>query len=376
VGPCPLRTRNDGGSFQKTRRLAKGILTQPVHILIRIEPPIAATRSVAGLSFPAHLKIGPARITLPSEHADVQTPTSSLMSGWPPFPGAQPPMPLRSVASMWASSSVRLQPSNNQLNIEALLLRIEMEDEVLTATFPGSTIGEAIEEWLQVARDWLAAWTRSPQDNIESRRHPDLIAVYKTDKWTRITSTGTAGHLMTGTQLVDVDQIRAAFAAASAAARHPAGELRSTVVIPPAYQMFQRALLNYYLGDHRSAVIDACCAAELVMGSIVRRSLSEQGVEDLVCDRIIERASGVVEMFRLYFVAHGSQASDNQVAGQLAGPRNKAAHGGVAPTADELTRAFQLTRLLLGEAHPLPDSAMLQTRARSVLRAKPEDIEG
>jgi hypothetical protein len=97
--------------------------------------------------------------------------------------------------------------------------------------------------------------------------------------------------------------------------------------IPLQYALLQRAVSDYHNGDSRQSVINACAAAEVSLSAAVRKALSSAKVEDEAAGRIITRASGVVEMFRLFIVSGGKTAvSDNRVMAQLAGPRNAAAH--------------------------------------------------
>jgi hypothetical protein len=83
---------------------------------------------------------------------------------------------------------------------------------------------------------------------------------------------------------------------------------------------------------------------------------------------VITRASGIVEIFRLYLVARGSTFSDSRMADQLAGPRNRAAHAGITPSEDELRRAIATSSAVLHEACPLPDDFVLLKRAKLLER--------
>ena len=344
-------------------------MTIAVHVLFRIDPPIAATRDVAGKQYNIYMPLGPGRLTLPRGHETPSHDVPTLTSGWPPFPGSAPPLPLRPIGAGWAVGSLSVVPSQHQLNIEAMSCRLSVTEEIATEQMFINRLSTAVSDWLEIVRGWIGAWTRAPQERLTQQLHLDLVVAYKPkSQWMRLTSRGSTSPPVLGSPLVSNEQLRAAFSAASAACRL-SGDARGSLTLPIEHQMYLRALTNDRLGNQRSAVIDACCAAELAMGSVVRAALRAQGIDDARSDKVIERASGVVEMFRLYLVAHGSAISDGRVINELAGPRNRAAHGGRTPSPEEMERALATSRLVLDEASPLASPTDLLHKIRTFTRA-------
>jgi hypothetical protein len=212
-------------------------MTKLVHIVFRVEPPIAADRSIAGKKFKIHLATGPAEVTLPLAHADQGQPGDATRSGWPHFPGARPPLPLQNVGG-WVQSNAFIVPSDQQLNIQALSCRTRLPDEEVDDPMFDDRLGRAIAEWLETVRDWIGAWTRAPQVTLLRQNRPPLVSMYADSKgvMTRHISGGTVDTLVPGLPLATPGQIAACIKAASVAARlATAGSAQLTV--PLQYRM-------------------------------------------------------------------------------------------------------------------------------------------
>jgi len=343
-----------------------------VHILFRVDPPIPADKAVAGRRYQIQFKTGPARLTLPTDHTNSPTEAPTLHADWPRFPGPAQPVPLQALGgALWAASSVHVVPSEHQHNIQAMLCRAAVDDEVIKEGMALVEVAIAVSEWLSTVRNWLGAWTWAPQHTLVTQSRPDIVAAYKREgKWTRVISGGARPTLVMGLPLVSPEQLGAAFRAASAAAILGDDDARQAVVLPLEHQLLARAQLNSLLGDSRAAVIDSCCAAEVAMGKAVNRALKERGVDEAARDRMVNRTSGAVEMFRLYLVARESAATEHRIMDQLAGPRNNAAHGGKIPATDVVERSLNTSRILVEEASPLPAPAALSRTSHELLKAR------
>lgn len=326
-----------------------------IETIVSVLPPIAATTELAGRKYKVHLQTGPAQIVLPLESSEIPPPTRpNQRSTWPPFPGKREPPVLRPVG-MSVGATATAVPAMNQLNIDALIFRTDLNDTPMESGSHGEIdLAEAISNWLEIARSWIGCWTKSPQSSLVRHVHSETKGIYRKDgKWARFSVLGDRPLFVTGAYLVEPEVIGAAFMAASAQLRLPVG-----------HEMLTRALTNHRLGDNRTCVIDACSAAEMALAASVRAVIGELAMDDKTREKILSSASGVVEVFRLFLVAHGSAVSMAQVVDQLAGPRNSAAHDGVQPTDQVATRALRTANLLLQEASPLPLPAEVLRAAR------------
>jgi hypothetical protein len=256
-----------------------------------------------------------------------------------------------------AESSVARVPSSNQLNVDAFLCREAVaESWNKPGSFGGIQLAQAIGDWLEIARSWIGVWSGGPQVALVRRSHPEIEGIFRQEgAWTRISVGGHVETFVQGPLLATSEHIRAAFAAASA-----------QVSLPLAHRMLTRATMSFYLGDYRACVVDACCAAEVALGTAVFATIQQRDMDDKTRETFLSKPSGVIELFRLFLVARGSAISAERVMDQLAGPRNKAAHKGDKPTQQEAKRALQTTDLLLKEASPLPSPSGLLRSTRAV----------
>jgi hypothetical protein len=106
----------------------------------------------------------------------------------------------------------------------------------------------------------------------------------------------------------------------------------------------------------------------MALGRAVRNHLLARSVDKSVIDSILKRANGIVEVFRLHMVAADSAISLKKVIDQLAGPRNDAAHDGLAPSTLVAKKALETAGQMLHEVSPLEDPHLLIKRVRRELR--------
>ena len=335
-------------------------MTLLIDTVVRIEPPIKATREVAGKEYRIRLPTGPATIVLSVEPRDQAAGGGAVPVTWPTFPGKVLPPVLRPVGYR-VGTSAQLLPSAGQFDIEAMRCRLKVDESVTDPTsfeWP-MTIGVAFGAWLQKAREWIGAWNGMPQADLTRRMHPYMEAIYRKDGiWVRIgIGSGDVSMIFPGHPLVRPPALFGAFDAASAG-----------MELPLQHRLLETARVHLLLEDHRSCTIDACCAAEVALSNAVIESMKRnRGLSDREAKDFVVSAHGVVDVFRLYLAACGSAVSEGQVKGRLAGPRNRAAHEGDELSKDDAEAALETAKKLITEATPLETPAQVRRRARGVL---------
>ena len=126
----------------------------------------------------------------------------------------------------------------------------------------------------------------------------------------------------------------------------------SAATLPPfAHLLLADARAAVRRRDMRRAVIEAGTAAEVVLAEVITANMAG-GPEEI--DRVTQ-ASGAMGLYDLA-AALGVwlPVSRERVAGQLAGPRNAAAHAGLVPTREVLGRALSVAASLVTSLSPLP----------------------
>jgi hypothetical protein len=111
--------------------------------------------------------------------------------------------------------------------------------------------------------------------------------------------------------------------------------------------------------DFRRATIDSCTAAEVSLArAIGPKLLGLPSLDDSL-------PQGVVELFRTWVCLGGNPpVSEAHVKHQLAGPRNRAAHGGDPLNIDVADQALGTARKLVNVADPLPGPGIAAAVAR------------
>lgn len=247
--------------------------------------------------------------------------------------------------------------SAGQSFVEAIRLHIPIGD--VDGSVPGQMkeIGQKFDLWYNIVRDWVSAWSGQVRYREFNHEESHIHATIKVDGKRGLYGSGqTGGRIFIGEPMATREQVEAAFFCASKDYR-----------IPLQYALLQRAVSDYHNRDSRQSAINACAAAEVSLSIAVRKALSSAKVADEAAGRIINRTSGVVEMFRLFIVAGGkTDVSDNRVMDQLAKPRNIAAHDGISPSSTDLERAINTAKQIVADAAPLPEPAAAKRLARKL----------
>lgn len=150
-------------------------------------------------------------------------------------------------------------------------------------------------------------------------------------------------------------QLRAAFRLAS-----------DGTALPVATDLLLAATSAVFI-DTRRSVIDACAASESAIVDRLQTDLRSRGITEKTMRAIIGQANGVVDLARLAMVSgFDVPVSLGQIADQLAGPRNRAAHAGDRLDPDTARAALRTARALVGAFAPLP-------RPESILRHSPTE---
>jgi hypothetical protein len=208
--------------------------------------------------------------------------------------------------------------------------------------------------WVATAFDWLCAWSGQLRHSQLSLEEGHL---YARDRGAVYGSDHTIKAMMAfGQRPSTVDEIRGAFTLAS-----------RKYELPLTYAMLSRARTAFAHGEMRQSVIDACTAAEVALAVPVRRWMEDASGPSEAVEKVLGR-SGIVELFRLY-VAMGGQLTihEKRLMNQLAEPRNRATHAGVAPERNEAQRALEIASAIISGVLPLlksTDTTRRQPRVR------------
>jgi hypothetical protein len=328
----------------------------PVQMLVRIDPPIAALYEVEGKKLNIKLGNTRAKICFPF-NGPLSGVSSSNLATWPTFPGTRVPYVLTPIEA-GVPVSLTLIPQPKQFDFDAIMFLVSGNPAELTTHQDVIDLTALLGEWITTFRAWIRLWTRAPQVPIIRSLHPAVRVAYRMDDtWRRFHLPGESRVYIFGTTLASSQMIDAAAAAASA-----------RIEPQPEQSMLARAGDHYLNQDTRRAVIDSCTAAEMALGRAVRNHLLARSVDKSVIDSILKRANGIVEVFRLHMVAADSAISLKKVIDQLAGPRNDAAHDGLAPSTLVAKKALETAGQMLHEVSPLEDPHLLIKRVRRELR--------
>jgi hypothetical protein len=337
VGP----TRWDHGGMPRT-----------VDSIAWLDTPFWVDRALAGESY--RITLGPSRVRLTLPLENVGDTIHSSMRRTPPaprFPGTRRPAPLRAPRS---DSGSALVVPDGMLVITAVRLRIPAEGDLAIGsytTWPIGTVGAVFGAWLVRAEAWLDAWTGTIRQPVMKIGTPLIRAALPTDEGglAGVAAGGPVPVVIRGQRWATPEEVTAGFAAAS-----------SQLDVPLAHVILRRSLVEFYSGESRLCVIDACSAAEIALDAALTAHLRARGLPGAETERLLRLGSGIAEAFPAYrdIVAAGRSAvSRNRVIDQLADPRNRAVHAGEHPNEAVALRAIETARLLLQEALPLPGPA-------------------
>jgi len=333
-----------------------------VESIVWLDTPLWVDQAAAGTSYLITLMSRRVRLTLPLENlGDVIPPTGRGSPSAPLFPGRRRPAPLRAPhAESW---SAQVAP-DGLLMVTAVWLRIPADGDLAVdsyTTWPITRVGAAFGAWLARAEAWLDAWTDAVRQPVTRTGTPRIRAAIRTEDGTLagVSTGGPVPVVISGQRWATPDEVTAAFAAASGG-----------LDVPLAHAVLRRSLVEFHRGDYSLCVIDACSAAEIAIDAALTGRLNARGLDDGEIERLVGLAPGISKAFSLYrelVVAGESAVSQNRVDKKLAKPRNRAAHAGDHPDEEVAKRALETAALLVREAVPLPQPAVIltETRARS-----------
>jgi len=134
------------------------------------------------------------------------------------------------------------------------------------------------------------------------------------------------------------------------------------IELPPEHRFLMQAIMALAETDYRRAVIDAGTASEVALASAISELLHAKDVPQEFIEHLILRANGIEGLFSEYLslgnpspVSRKKKISLGALKAQLAGVRNKSAHAGTVPSAEEATRAVELAHSIVIAAHPLEE---------------------
>jgi hypothetical protein len=325
-----------------------------------LDTPLWVDRALAGMSYRITLGSSRVRLTLPLENVgDTIHASTRPTPPAPRFPGTRRPAPLRAPSS--AAGSALVIP-DGMLVVTAVRLRIPAEGNLAIGsytTWPIGQVGGVFGAWLVRAEAWLDAWTGTIRQPVMKVGTPLIRAALPTDEGglAGVAAGGPVPVVIRGQRWATPEEVMAGFAAAS-------GELD----VPLAHTIFRRSLVEFYAGESRLCVIDACSAAEIALATALTGHLRARGLPEAEIEQLLRLASGIADSYPTYrdIVAAGQSAvSRGQVIDQLANPRNRAVHAGEHPDEAIARRAIETAGLLVQEAVPLPRPADMLTLARS-----------
>jgi hypothetical protein len=132
-------------------------------------------------------------------------------------------------------------------------------------------LGRAFDAWYGVVRNRICSWTGQLRDRDLRREECRISATIRVGGKPSLYGSGvTTGQVLPmGERASTPSEMVAAFSCASAG-----------YDLPLPHTLLMRARAELTLGDNRQAVIDACTAAEVSLGSAVKASLNAADVPE------------------------------------------------------------------------------------------------
>jgi hypothetical protein len=230
--------------------------------------------------------------------------------------------------------------------VTTLLIHVTLDVDPKTESYPGAAegLGDVLVPWWSRVMTWIELWTGQI---LTPESGPDVGLT--SSIWTvaydhpRRMLTGFANPsfvtLQPHTMAISGDDLQAAFDRAG-----------GDETPPPEWELYLRSGRR---SDLRLRIIDVATAVEVALSRALDRRLSAQ--PKAARDRITTMANGVVGLIDLLESIDGTEhPRRNLVMNRIAGPRNRAAHRGITPTPDEVTKASSTARILLDEYSPVP----------------------
>ena len=321
------------------------VQTHPVktEFVIPIEPPIFAASDVIGKHFNISVNQRPAVLTFPSSLPPKMTDGPHPWN-WPTFPGRPGSHAIeRTKNVLFGSGRGGIRTDTDPFEVHAIRIRLNRDPDATSKSESSAVIYREAAALLRIARNWLEAWTRSPQVEIRWAIQPNGIgADFSDGYWSAYFLTGTSVLRNTGRALPDLEVFKTAFLAGSVGTE-----------LPLQHQMLVRSEFEYVTLQYRNTVIDACSAAEIALSARIREGLGDQLSRSNTAQASLEGVLGVVELFRIYDAMFGSDVHIGDVKHKLARTRNTAVHTGADPSSGDAKLAIHVAGHLVGESTPL-----------------------
>ena len=322
------------------------------------DEPILVPRTFAGRSFQVTVGGLPAVLTLPLSGPDSFHASSS--GGARPLPTLPPP-PLAEPLSpkIFSAGGVSRPTPPHVLVIEGFRLRWrdgELAEKLRANELAAqSSFIEVLGDWLSSVGDWLAVWSGNPRSFVQLPAPPRVRIAAPGSPMPHEAGGGGVPVFVTGLRSSSADELKGAFAAASL-----------EMQVPLEWRLLSEASVHVLRRERRHAVISACGAAEVALAAEARRVLARAGRKPAEIKAILDRVSGVVELYRLSAARRqGLAVSIGQVMNQLAKPRNEAAHEGADIDEDAARDALRTAKALV-EVCPLPRPRALARQLKAL----------
>lgn len=317
------------------------IIVSESEYIVQLDPPIPLAQDGIGRRLKIRVGDNTGFITLPKVEASHDSPIATPRK-WPVFPGYPSSHVDRLTSNVSLESGTVFFPHAAVFHASALRVRLN-RNPTMSSTKRSAEIYREIVQIVAIARNWLAAWTRIPQIVIHQNMYPygigaDLIG----DVWRAYFLPGSSVLYPQSDDGIPFEYVKVAIRAGSVG--HD---------VPPEHQLLTNSESGIFSLQHRTTVIDLCCAAELALSSRVRLQLDESSTRTNSSKSILRGVTGIVELFRIYDGMFGSALSVDDVREKLAAVRNKAVHEGVEPSVAQLKLAMEVARRLVFEASPL-----------------------
>lgn len=307
-------------------------------ILIAVNPSIPSVGEVAGMRFSVRIAGYEGYVSLPLNERRPQSNESfDSHDQWPSFAYHDGfPNPSTATASVRGSASIVSGPT--QLNVGALHFEIEGVTGVSGSSWNASAFHASLQDWLRIFRSWIGQWTQLPQSETAQRIHGVTKFLFE-ENGVMVPHyfEGTLQTLFVGYELADESMFSTAIQAAS-----------SGFEVDEELQMLARAHLGLLRRDYRASIIDSCSAVEMSLIQWITKEFTHR-YDAKTAKQLTKRLNGVAALFKIYFAAHGSKVTFEEVFEQLARPRNRALHNGEKFSEDDADRSFKMAKNLISE---------------------------
>jgi hypothetical protein len=319
-----------------------------VEALVWIYPPLTVDVALAGTAYNVRIAGLDMVLTLPcngAEHYEFPQPEQVYRSPTFPVPPVVQPGP-----DPRKRFHMKVQVPDHILAVD--VVRLHWIDPAFEATISDrgviNDLSNEVWLWLETARDWIALWHRRPREPDARGVSPKVRAVLVDHPEAgAFVHGGVFPHVVRQASIVDEDQMRGAFAAASNGRK-----------LPLEWALLSEARYRSAEENYRFSVICSCSAAEVALSGFARDQLLRQGRSDKQAEKAVAGAPGVMRLYR--FAAgftSGLGATADSVRFDLAQPRNKAAHAGELLDQNTAAKAFQTAHAVVIDLVSIPSPA-------------------